>query len=123
MSMLKKTGILLLLVMFCAALFAPSAQAAAAQSSEMEEQVFSYNSGVSADESEPAEKTNVWGIVAWVVIGLGIVFILYVLLSAPKRRSSMTPSGVKYRRSPYKKRKKRIMEEEYYKYKRDKYKF
>ena len=123
MSTLKKTGILLLAVLLCAAMFAPGAQAASAKSSEAEEQVFSYTSEASGAEAEGEKKTNVWGIVAWVVIGLGILFILYVLLSAPKRRKGLTPSGVKYRRSPYKKRKRRIMEDEYYKYKRDKYKF
>ncbi len=122
MKTVKFTGIFLLIA-FCFVLFAAPAVQASSAVSSAEEQVFSYNPESSVADAETEEKTNIWGIVAWVVIGLGIAFILYVLLSAPKRRKGLSPSGIKYRRSPYKKRKKRIMEDEYYKYKRDKYKF
>ena len=66
-------------------------------------------------------KLNVVGIICWVVIGLGILFIIYVLFSSNRKRTGVRPKQMKYRRSPYNKNHRR-MQNEYYQYKRNKYK-
>ena len=73
--------------------------------------------------SEPGRDYSVlFGKIAWVAIAAGVIFVIYLLIALPKKRDSAYLKGVKYRRSPYNKNKKRIAQEHYYKYKRNRYK-
>jgi len=65
--------------------------------------------------------SDILGKIIWIVIAAGVVFIIYLLIMIPRKKSKIYISGVKYRRSPYKKSKKRIAQTHYYSYKRNKY--
>ena len=65
--------------------------------------------------------SNIFGKVIWIIIVLGILFIIYLLITIPKKKNHYYVSGEKYRRSPYKKSGKRIAQVHYYSYKRNRY--
>lgn len=68
------------------------------------------------------KESNLFGKIAWAVVTIGVIFIIYLLISLPRKRGKAYLNGVKHRRSPYNKRKKRIVQSQYYDYKRNKYK-
>lgn len=117
------TKLIFVLIIIYAILFAVTAFGAPSPTSG-EEMVTATASNLTSQISEAtteAEKSVNWlGVVCWIVIILGIVFIVYVLFSSNKRKGSR-PKPVKYWRSPYRKRRRR-MQNEYYRYKRNKYK-
>ena len=85
-----------------------------------------FSLGVFADEVSKAvhEKSdpNIFGKIVWVVIALGVIFVIYLLITIPRKKNQhYYVSGEKYRRSPYKKNGKRIAQVHYYNYKRNKY--
>lgn len=83
--------------------------------------VLASDSPVSGTVTENSKK-NIVGIVGWVIAGIGVLYVIYLLFSMPRKKKGLTLKGVKYRRSPYKKTKRRIVENDYYNYKKQKYK-
>lgn len=97
---------------------------ALAAPSETESSAISVNASELASQlgevPEHEGKVSLLGVLCWVVIGLGVAFIIYILLASGRKKKGVRPKELKYRRSPYKKNR-RKMESEYYRYKRNKY--
>ena len=122
MKRLKRV-VIWILVLILAEAFAVTAFGAPSQAEEGVISATASNLTSQLDEASAAGRggVNIVGIVCWVVIGLGVLFIIYVLFSSNRKKTGVRPKQMKYRRSPYRKNHRR-MQNEYYQYKRNKYK-
>lgn len=118
--MRRIAGFALILLLLAAVV---SSGIALAAPSETESTAISVNASELVSQlgevPEPEGKVSVLGIICWIVIGAGVIFIVYILVSG-RKRSGVRPKELKYRRSPYKKNRRKV-ESEYYRYKRNKY--
>jgi flagellar basal body-associated protein FliL len=119
----RVSRLVFIFVLIYAVVFAVAAFGAPSQSENSTISATASDLTAQLSEAAASEKggPNIIGIICWVVIGMGILFIIYVLFSSNRRKTGVQPKQVKYRRSPYNKKHRR-MQEEYYRYKRNKYK-
>ena len=73
---------------------------------------------VSGTEEAPKKSLNFWGILSWACIALGILVVVLVLFSTARRPPRGGPGRKRYRRKPYRSRKKHLLNDRYY---RDRY--
>ncbi|MDU7339169.1 MAG: hypothetical protein E7L17_13775 [Clostridium sp.] len=65
-------------------------------------------------EVQTQKSMNWWGIVSWALIGLGILIVIIVLLSTLRRPPPGGPGRKRYRRHPFPTKKKRLLNDRYY---------
>lgn len=65
-------------------------------------------------EVQTQKSMNWWGIVSWALIGLGILIVIIVLLSTLRRPPPGGPGRKRYRRHPFPTKKKRLLNDKYY---------
>lgn len=69
----------------------------------------------SSVEVKTQKSMNLWGIVSWALIGIGILIVVVVLLSTLRRPPpGGGPGRKRYRRRPYASNKKRLLNDKYY---------
>lgn len=69
----------------------------------------------SGTEAPPGKNLNLIGIISWACIGLGVLVVVLVLLSTTRRPPpGAGPGRKRYRRKPYRTKKKRLLNEKYY---------
>ena len=73
---------------------------------------------VSGTKEAPKKSLNFWGILSWACIALGILVVVLVLFSTARRPPRGGPGRNRYRRKPYRSRKKHLLNDRYY---RDRY--
>jgi len=69
---------------------------------------------------EPTENNSLLGILAWVLIGVGILIVLIVLFTSAKSGSHKSVGRKRYHRGTYKSKKKHLLDDKYYR--KNKYK-
>lgn len=69
---------------------------------------------------EPTENNSLLGILAWVLIGVGILIVLIVLFTSAKSGSRKSVGRKRYHRGTYKSKKKHLLDDKYYR--KNKYK-
>lgn len=63
---------------------------------------------------EPTDNNSLMGIVAWVLIGVGILIVLIVLFTSAKSGSHKSVGRKRYHRGRYKSNKKHLLDDKYY---------
>ncbi|MBE6832588.1 hypothetical protein [Faecalispora sporosphaeroides] len=70
-------------------------------------------------EVQTPKTMNWWGVLSWALIGLGILIVVIVLLSTLRRPPPGGPGRKRYRRHPFPTKKKRLLNDKYYRNKYD----
>ncbi|WP_283609109.1 hypothetical protein [Faecalispora anaeroviscerum] len=70
-------------------------------------------------EVQTQKSTNWWGVLSWALIGLGVLIVVIVLLSTLRRPPPGGPGRKRYRRHPFPTKKKRLLNDKYYRNKFD----
>lgn len=66
-------------------------------------------------EVNTQKSMNLWGIISWALIGLGVLIVVIVLLSTLRRPPpGGGPGRKRYRRRPYATNRKRLLNDKYY---------
>ncbi|WP_313293288.1 hypothetical protein [Faecalispora jeddahensis] len=65
-------------------------------------------------EVQTPKTMNWWGVLSWALIGLGILIVVIVLLSTLRRPPPGGPGRKRYRRHPFPTKKKRLLNDKYY---------
>lgn len=65
-------------------------------------------------EVQTQKSMNLWGVLSWALIGIGILIVVIVLLSTLRRPPPGGPGRKRYRRHPFPTKKKRLLNDKYY---------